>query len=125
MSDITALQAEIYTVLNQALPEVSIYDDVPETADTPYIVIGEDSVSDGGAKVCEVDEVAVTISVFSSYKGMKEVKELTSRIVEALKTIKVSGDNAYIQYLRLENIEHNKDSEDMRSAEIEVVFLVS
>ena len=125
MSDITALQAEIYTVLNQALPEVSIYDDVPETADTPYIVIGEDSVSDGGAKVCEVDEVAVTISVFSSYKGMKEVKELSSRIAEALKTIKVSGDNAYIQYLRLENIEHNKDSEDMRSAEIEVVFLVS
>ena len=125
MSDITALQAEIYTVLNQALPEVSIYDDVPETADTPYIVIGEDSVSDGGAKVCEVDEVTVTISVFSSYKGMKEVKELSSRIAEALKTIKVSGDNAYIQYLRLENIEHNKDSEDMRSAEIEVVFLVS
>lgn len=125
MSDITALQAEIYTVLNQALPEVSIYDDVPETADTPYIVIGEDSVSDGGAKVCEVDEVTVTISVFSSYKGMKEVKELSSRIAEALKTIKVSGDNAYIQYLRLENIEHNKDSDDMRSAEIEVVFLVS
>lgn len=125
MTDITALQAEIYTVLNQALPEVSIYDDVPETADTPYIVIGEDSVSDGGAKVCEVDEVTVTISVFSSYKGMKEVKELSSRIAEALKTIKVSGDNAYIQYLRLENIEHNKDSDDMRSAEIEVVFLVS
>lgn len=125
MSDITALQAEIYTVLNQALPEVSIYDDVPETADTSYIVIGEDSVSDGGAKVCEVDEVTVTISVFSSYKGMKEVKELSSRIAEALKTIKVSGDNAYIQYLRLENIEHNKDSDDMRSAEIEVVFLVS
>ncbi len=125
MSDITALQAEIYTVLNQALPEVSIYDDVPETADTPYIVIGEDSVSDGGAKVCEVDEVTVTISVISSYKGMKKVKELSSRIAEALKTIKASGDNAYIQYLRLENIEHNKDSDDMRSAEITVVFLVS
>lgn len=125
MSDLTALQTEIYSVLVQALPEVSIYDDVPETAETPFVVIGDDSVSDGGAKLCDVDEVSVRIFVFSSYKGMREVKELSSRVIEALKVMKLDCEDVYLQYLRFENIEYSKDTDDMRSAEITVVFLAS
>ena len=56
---------------------------------------------------------------------MKEVKELSSTIIEALKNLKVDCETVYLQYLRLESIDYDKDSEDMRSAEITLVFLVS
>ena len=119
------LQSVIYSALTTAIQNVSVYDDIPETADTPYIVIGEDSVGRIGCKTEDIDEIKVTVYVYSSYKGMKEVKELSCQVIEALKGIKLETSDVMLQYLRLESVEYRKEGDDMREAEIEAVFLAS
>ena len=119
------LQSVLYSVLTNALPNMPVYDDVPETADTPYVVIGEDHAINIGGKLEPIYEITASIYVFSTYKGMKEVKELSSQIVEALSEIDTEYSDGFIRYLRLESIEHRKEGEDMRTAEISMVFTVS
>jgi hypothetical protein len=119
------LQTVLYSVLTSALPNTPVYDYVPETADTPYVVIGEDDITNIGGKLEPIYEITVSISVFSSYNGMKEVKELSSDIIDAVREIDTVNSDLYLRYLRLENIEHSKISDDMRKAELLVVFTVS
>ena len=78
------LQGAIFSALSTALPDVPIYDEVPETADMPYIVIGKDSIDDNGTKLDDIYEISVEISIYSNYKGMKEVKEKSTEVIEAL-----------------------------------------
>lgn len=119
------LQSVLYAALTTALGDIPVYDDVPETADTPYVVIGEDHATNIGGKLEPIFEITVSIYVFSTYKGMKEVKELSSQIVDTLCEIDTEYSDKFVRYLRIENIEHRKEGEDMRTAEISMVFTVS
>lgn len=119
------LQTVLYSVLSNALPNTPIYDDVPETADTPYVVIGEDHATNIGSKQEPIYETTVSIYVFSTYKGMKEVQELSAEIINVIRRIDTENSDTFIRYLRLENTEHRNEGEDMRTAEISAVFTVS
>lgn len=119
------LQSVLYSVLTTALPDIPVYDYVPETADEPYIVIGEDYKTNIGGKTDLIYEITVSISVFSGYRGMKEVKEISSSILNAVSAIDTEYSGLFLRFLRLENVEHKKEGEEMRTAELSIVFTAS
>ena len=119
------VQTEIYSSLISALPSMAIYDYVPETATLPYIVIGEDSIEDQSGKNENLYEVTVTVSIYSNYKGMKEAKITADTVINALKALNKESSESRVGFLRLEKVEHRKESDDLRQSEITAVFVAS
>jgi hypothetical protein len=50
----------------------------------PYIVIGEETVSDYSTKTYDGEEITKTIHVFSDYQGRKEVAEVMDLALRAM-----------------------------------------
>jgi len=88
---IAELQGAVYQRLKTLLP-VAVYDDVPSQASFPYVVVGEDIVSDYSTKERFGGNVLIAVHVFSLYRGMKEVKEIAEQVLNALKQgVEVNG----------------------------------
>ena len=81
MTALGALQAAIYERLAGAL-SCPVYDDVPEDAALPYVVLGEATSSDQGTKDLRGYEIVEALHVYSGYGGMRE----TNEIMEAAET---------------------------------------
>ncbi len=88
---LNALQAGIYnrltgySALTTALGGTKIYDHVPQDEEAPYVVIGEDTTVDEGAKTSNGWECTITIHCWDFEKaGRKSVKTLMSHIYDAL-----------------------------------------
>jgi hypothetical protein len=86
-----ALQAALYTrltgysALTTALGGSKVYDHVPQGQSAPYVVIGDDTLSEGDTKSKDGWECTVTIHVWDFAKaGRKSVKALLSHIHDAL-----------------------------------------
>jgi hypothetical protein len=86
-----ALQAGIYTRLNNfaALTAVigsnQVYDFVPESAQPPYVVIGDDTATDWDTKSKHGWEFTVTLHCWSfETAGRKQVKTILSHVHDAL-----------------------------------------
>ncbi len=85
-----ALQAAIYTRLTgyaplTALVSTRVYDFVPASAQPPYVVIGDDTVSDWSDKATNGWEVTMTLHCWDYEKaGRKSVKAILSAIYDAL-----------------------------------------
>lgn len=86
-----ALQAAIYTRLNgfaaltSAIGANKVFDFVPESAAPPYVVIGEDTATDGDTKDRHGWEFTVTIHCWSfEAAGRKQVKTILSHVFDAL-----------------------------------------
>lgn len=86
-----ALQTAIYTrltgyaALTTALGGSYVYDHVPQGQDAPYVVIGEDTLSDWDTKDTDGWECTVTIHAWDFAKaGRKSVKTLLGHIHDAL-----------------------------------------
>lgn len=98
-----ALQAAIYTRLTgfsalTTLATGGVYDFVPEEAEPPYVVIGDDTAIDWSTKTVNGWETTVTIHCWDFEKaGRKSVKAILSAIYDALhrqeSSITVSGFN--------------------------------
>ena len=61
-----------------------VYDDVPEQAPYPYVVMGEMTATDWSDKFEPGQEVYSTKHIWSQYKGKKEVVEMGDAILQAL-----------------------------------------
>lgn len=84
MTDVAwALQKAIYSRLSAQL-SVSVFDDVPEGQDYPYVVIGDEASGQADSLGVNRSRRVETISVFSNYEGKKEVKEILQDIYGAL-----------------------------------------
>lgn len=86
-----ALQAALYTRLNNfaaltaALGANKVFDFVPETAQPPYVVIGDDTAADWDTKTRFGWEFTVTLHAWSfEAAGRKEVKAILSHVFDAL-----------------------------------------
>lgn len=86
-----ALQAAIYTrltgysALTTALGGSKVYDHIPQGADAPYVVIGEDTLSDWDTKSTAGWECTVTIHAWDFEKaGRKSVKAILGHVYDAL-----------------------------------------
>jgi hypothetical protein len=63
---------------------VPVYDDVPDNALAPYIVIGDDTMIEYDADQVLGFDSTVTIHTWSTYRGRSEVKSLMGLIYDAL-----------------------------------------
>lgn len=100
-SPANALQKGMYERLTTyapltALIDTRVYDFVPQTATAPYVVIGDDTMTDWSTKSTNGWDATVTIHVWDFEKaGRKSVKVVLSAIYDALHrqsaSITVSG----------------------------------
>ncbi len=83
-----ALQQAIYARLAAHLPliaEISgIYDAPPQDARFPYVVIGEDVVSDASAKAMVATDHRLVLHLWSRGPGKQQVKQLMQLVQDAL-----------------------------------------
>jgi len=86
-SPLLKLHEAIYNRLKDNL-SYSVYDDVPENADFPYVSMGAVTSSDWSDKFIPGMQVISTIDLWSQYKGRKEVLEMTGAALQVL----TSGD---------------------------------
>lgn len=85
MSDpILAIQKAIYEALDAALDPVPVYDKVPQNSTYPYIVLNNMEVANADYLNARKSEVFMYISVWSQYRGQKEVIELSQTIEATL-----------------------------------------
>lgn len=105
------LQTAIYAALTGASPVIAggrIYDDPPQavpprTVEYPYVEIGEtqvipDDTSGNDAGISEF----VDLHIWSTYRGMKEVKEIAARIHDVLHeaSLTVVGRTSAFAFIR-------------------------
>lgn len=92
----SAIQGGIYQAL-VAASEITcpVYDDVPQGAAYPYIVIGDDTAiafdDDCGVGL----ESTLTLHVWSVYSGRKEAKDIMAAIYEVLHLNKLPLSSGY------------------------------
>ena len=73
-----------FTRIEAEEPTYTVYDDNPEQADYPYIVMGEITARDWSAKSEPGQEVYSTIHIWSQYAGRKEADDMSDGVLQAL-----------------------------------------
>jgi|TARA_R100000455_G_C6255632_1_gene111542 hypothetical protein len=102
------LQKAIFSTLSGAsLTDVSagsvnVYDDVPEGAPYPYVVIGEETAINSGTKDKDAVEHTLTLHVWSRYRGRKEIKLLMEQVYTTLHDSDITVSGASLVNLRQE-----------------------
>jgi hypothetical protein len=79
---LTLHDAEIARI--EAETSYTVYDDLPQQAEFPYVVMGEMIANDWSDKFEPGQEVFSTKHIWSRYKGKKEVVEMSDAILQAL-----------------------------------------
>ena len=95
------LQKTIYAKLNtdntiKTTYSATVHDHVPQGTAFPYIVIGEETLTDdSSSKDIDFNEFTLTIHTYSRNRGRKEAKNIMARIYELLHkaTLSVTGAN--------------------------------
>ncbi|MBY6265571.1 DUF3168 domain-containing protein [Azospirillum sp. 412522] len=96
-----AAQVAILAALRPALDPVLVLDDVPQGQAFPYVVIGEDVVTDWPMLGDdEAEEIDLTLHVWSRYAGRKEAKTLMAAIRTALHQQPLQVDGQQLVTLR-------------------------
>ena len=108
-----ALQAAIYTRLTNftaltALVGSNIYDFVPEEAQPPFVVIGDDTAIDWSTKTVNGWQATLTVHSWDfEAAGRKSVKSILSAIYDALNrqedSITVTGFNLIMIFCEFEH----------------------
>jgi hypothetical protein len=86
------LQKTIYAKLNndsniKNTLSATVHDHVPSGTAFPYIVIGEETMTDeSSTKDIDFNNFTLTIHTFSRNRGRKEAKQIMARIYELLHT---------------------------------------
>lgn len=74
---------------------VPIFDDVPQGAPMPYVVIGEDDSEPWDTDDSLGLDTDITIHVWSEYSGRKEVKDIMGQIYAALNRHELAVDGMH------------------------------
>lgn len=101
----TALYTQMKTgspVLDETGSAVEIYDDVPEGASYPYVVLGEETAVDVSAKDKDIFEHTLTIHAWSQYRGRRGIKAMMESIHDSLHNQSISVSGASLVNLRQE-----------------------
>ena len=94
------LQKTIFSKLNtdttiKNTVSATVHDHVPQGTAFPYIVIGEETMTDDeSTKDIDFNNFTLTIHVFSRNRGRKEAKNIMARIYELLHTQSLSVTGA-------------------------------
>lgn len=97
------LQQAVYSALSAALgtaPAVPVYDDVPPSAQEPYVAIGDITAVPGEMVHDEDEDLTITLHVWSIYRGRKECREIMGRIKAALHNAHLTVSGWHVASLR-------------------------
>ena len=101
-----ALQTALYSRLNgdSALGDLvtGVFDAVPEDTVLPSVVIGEGTTVDNATKTLDIRDYIFTVDVWSAYQGMKQIKDIMSRVYLLLHEYSLSVSGANLIDLRCE-----------------------
>ena len=81
MVNLSSYQKAIYEELVKL--GYSVYDEVPEDAKFPYVVIGDIDFSEGQNNFNDLLDINLNILVWSLWEGKKEVNDILSNIINA------------------------------------------
>lgn len=79
-----ALGKALFKLLNEKLPDITVYDFVPEEAAVPYVTIGTMVTNDISSKAETAYKVAIQINIWSEYRGKYEINKIAERIMALL-----------------------------------------
>ena len=79
-----------------------VYDFVPQGTTYPYVVVGEDTLTNNGTKTLDGNEHTIMVHSWSRYRGRKEVKDIMARIYELLNNSSLSVSGASLVNARAE-----------------------
>ena len=101
------LQKAIFNQLSGSIvgldsANISVFDDVPENTSYPYVVIGEETATNNGSKDLDGLEYTLTVHVWSSYRGRREIKEIMQSVYENLHDTAISVTGASLVNVRQE-----------------------
>ena len=86
MVNLSSYQKAIYEELVKL--GYSVYDEVPEDAKFPYVVIGDIDFSEGQNNFNDLLDINLNILVWSLWEGKKEVNDISSNIINAFTDLK-------------------------------------
>lgn len=79
-----ALGKALFKLLKEKLPDVTVYDFVPEEAAVPYVTIGTMVTNDISSKAETAYKVTIQINIWSEYRGKYEINKIAERIMGLL-----------------------------------------
>lgn len=74
----------MYQRLSEEIPDVKIYDFIPEDAVPPYINFNLFTTKPADVKNINILDTTINIEVWSEQKGSKELNEIMNLIIEAM-----------------------------------------
>lgn len=84
MSCSAALQRAVYDALVLAMPSMPVYADVPEDSVFPYVVIGEDILTEYSTATTNGWRVSLNVHVWGRQPSRLEVKNIQAEVYAAL-----------------------------------------
>lgn len=110
----SAVQKAIYQALSTALSGAAdVYDAVPQNAEYPYVVIDSQESIPSEPFNSRRDERFVYLSVWSQYRGQKEVLDILSLIDSALHRKQLSIETGRIVIVYVENKRTMREPDNM------------
>ena len=112
-----ALQAEIYstliasTGLATALGGTFIYDDVPNGQKPPYVVFGTAVYSNWSTSTEDGTEHSMSLDIWSTENGRKQVLEISQHIVSALNALPKIISGHHLINMRNQSLEVSRNVE--------------
>ena len=96
MINLSSYQKAIYDELVKL--GYNVYDEVPEDAKFPYVVIGDIDFSEGQNNFNDLLDINLNILVWSLWEGKKEVNDILSNIINAFTSLyekKIEGQSLH------------------------------
>ena len=96
MINLSSYQGAIYEKLTSL--GYSVYDEVPENAKFPYVVIGDIEFQEAQWHFEDVLDISINLLVWSIWEGKKEVNDISSGIITSftnLEDIKAGAQSLY------------------------------
>ena len=96
MINLSSYQGAIYEKLTSL--GYNVYDEVPEEAKFPYIVIGDVEFQEAQLHFGDILDASVNLLIWSIWEGKKEVNDISSNIINnfvALEDIKAGNQSLY------------------------------
>ena len=92
---------------------VNVYDHVPQNSSFPYIAIGEALDADWSSKTYDGQRHAVTLHIWSRYRGAKEIKQITSAVHTLLHNSNLSVTSHGLTLLQFDNAQYMTEADSM------------
>jgi len=103
------LQKSVFSALNggsitdhAGTAIAGVFDDVPEGTAYPYVLVGEETLSDNSSKDKDIFEHTLTIHIWSQYRGRRDIKVIMKQVHDLLHDSSLSVNGASMVNMRQE-----------------------